>query len=100
MLEKTKKIIKTVIQNPNRALSDKAKHYLNLDAQYVNPVLDRYTDVVAVRGQGSYVYDIDGEAYLDLGSGIAVNSLGHCHPAVVSAIQEQAATLIHTSVTT
>ncbi len=48
----------------------------------------------------SYVYDINGDAYLDLGSGIAVNSIGHCHPAIVSAIQEQAAQLIHTSVTT
>ena len=66
----------------------------------MNPVLDRYTDIVAVRGKGSYLYDINDDAYLDLGSGIAVNGLGHCHPAVVSAIQEQASQLIHTSVTT
>ncbi len=87
-------------KSPNRSVSDKTKHYLDLDAQYVNPVLDRYTDIVAVRGKGAYVYDVNGDAFLDLGSGIAVNSLGHCHPAVVSAIQEQAAELIHTSVTT
>ena len=99
MLEK-KKVIKHVINNPNKAPSSEAQHYLDLDAQYVNPVLDRYTDIVAVKGKGSYVYDISGDAYLDLGSGIAVNSLGHCHPAVVSAIQEQAAQLMHTSVTT
>src|SRR5476649_947251 len=99
MLE-NKKVVKKVIINSNKAPSDQAQHYLDLDAQYVNPVLDRYTDIVAVKGKGSYIYDINGDAYLDLGSGIAVNSLGHCHPAVVSAIQEQAAQLIHTSVTT
>ena len=80
--------------------SDKAKQYLDLDAKYVNPVLDRYTKIVAVKGKGSYVYDVDGEAYLDLSGGIAVNSIGHCHPRVVEAIQKQAAELIHTSVTT
>ncbi len=99
MLEK-KKIIKKVMINPNRVPSEKAQHYLDLDAEYVNPVLDRYTNIVAVKGRGSYIYDINDDAYLDLGSGIAVNSLGHCHPAVVSAIQEQASQLIHTSVTT
>ena len=88
------------MMNPNRAPSEKVQHYLDLDTKYVNPVLDRYTDIVAVKGRGSYLYDINGDAYLDLGSGIAVNSLGHCHPAVVKAIQEQAAELIHTSVTT
>lgn len=99
MLEK-KKTEKKVVINPNRLPSREAQHYLDLDKKYVNPVLDRYTNLVAVKGKGSYLYDISGDAYLDLSSGIAVNSLGHCHPAVVQAIQEQAAELIHTSVTT
>jgi acetylornithine/N-succinyldiaminopimelate aminotransferase len=50
-----------------------------------------------VRGEGSYVWDAAGKKYLDLLAGIAVNALGHCHPAWVSAISEQAATLGHIS---
>jgi predicted acetylornithine/succinylornithine family transaminase len=49
------------------------------------------------RGEGSWVWDEDGNKYLDLMSGIAVNALGHCHPAVTAAIAEQASRLIHTS---
>ena len=61
-------------------------------------VLPRITDVVAVRGQGAWLWDADGRRYLDFGSGIAVTNTGHCHPKVVAAVAEQAATLIHTSV--
>ncbi|RAA69234.1 acetylornithine transaminase, partial [Burkholderia multivorans] len=50
-----------------------------------------------VRGQGSYVWDAEGRQYLDLLAGIAVNALGHCHPAWVKAVTEQAATLGHIS---
>ncbi len=53
--------------------------------------------VVFVKGQGPYLWDENGEKYLDFASGIAVCSLGHCHPDVTRAIQEQAATLVHTS---
>lgn len=49
------------------------------------------------RGQGSYVWDTEGNKYLDLVSGIAVNNLGHCHPKVVKAIQQQAERLMHCS---
>ena len=52
---------------------------------------------VLTRGEGCYVWDADGKRYLDLLSGIAVNSLGHGHPAVVDAISGQAAALIHVS---
>lgn len=52
---------------------------------------------VLVRGEGSYVWDADGNRYLDLLGGIAVNALGHAHPAWVQAIAMQAATLAHTS---
>ncbi len=48
-------------------------------------------------GKGTRVYDVDGKEYLDALAGIAVNNVGHCHPKVVKAIQEQAATLIHVS---
>ncbi|MEY8568794.1 acetylornithine transaminase [Brevibacterium linens] len=50
-----------------------------------------------VRGEGSYVWDASGKQYLDLLAGIAVNALGHCHPAWVNAITEQASTLGHIS---
>jgi acetylornithine/N-succinyldiaminopimelate aminotransferase len=53
--------------------------------------------VTFVRGQGARLYDADGKEYLDFLAGLAVNGLGHCHPRHVRAIQEQAATLIHTS---
>jgi len=48
-------------------------------------------------GEGVWLFDADGKRYLDALSGVAVNGLGHAHPAVVRAIQEQAAKLIHTS---
>lgn len=47
---------------------------------------------------GVYIYDMDGKAYLDFDSGIAVSSLGHCHPEVVAAVQQQVATYMHTMV--
>jgi len=50
-----------------------------------------------VRGKGTRVWDASGREYLDFTSGIAVCNLGHCHPAVVKAIQAQAARLIHIS---
>ena len=50
-----------------------------------------------VRGSGSTVWDAEGTEYLDFFAGIAVVNLGHCHPAVVEAIRQQAATLVHVS---
>ena len=57
----------------------------------------RRQPIVLVRGQGTRVWDADGKEYLDFTAGWAVNNLGHCHPVMVQAIQEQAATLIQTS---
>ncbi|WP_341895580.1 aspartate aminotransferase family protein [Ferrovibrio terrae] len=54
-------------------------------------------DLAFERGEGSYLYTADGRRYLDFGSGIAVTALGHSHPHLVQAIQEQAAKLWHTS---
>lgn len=53
--------------------------------------------VLLVRGEGCYVWDDAGTRYLDLVAGIAVNVLGHAHPAIVGALAEQGSTLIHTS---
>jgi 4-aminobutyrate aminotransferase len=62
---------------------------------HLAPVWSRSTDMVAVRGEGAYLYDQDGRAFLDFSSGIGVTSTGHCHPRVVAAIREQAGKLIH-----
>jgi len=53
--------------------------------------------IVPVRGEGCRLWDADGKEYLDFLAGVAVNNLGHCHPKVVKALQDQAATLIHCS---
>jgi len=50
-----------------------------------------------VKGDGAWVWDSEGKQYLDFVTGLAVNSLGHSHPAIVSAIQEQAKEILHTS---
>ena len=50
-----------------------------------------------VRGEGCYVWDDQGRKYLDFLAGIAVNALGHAHPAVVAAVTEQISTLAHVS---
>jgi len=57
----------------------------------------RQAPVALVKGQGSRVWDADGKEYLDLICGIAVNALGHCHPAVVRALEEQGRELWHVS---
>jgi len=64
----------------------------------VAPVLPGYFDVVADRAAGSWVWDVDGRRFLDLGSGIAVTNTGHRHPHVVAAIHRQVDALLHTSV--
>ena len=53
--------------------------------------------VALARGDGCVVWDVDGNAYLDLVAGIAVSALGHAHPAIVTAVTEQAGRLAHTS---
>lgn len=53
--------------------------------------------VAFVRGEGARLWDADGKSYLDLFAGLSVNNLGHCHPAVVEAIQGQASRLLHVS---
>lgn len=73
-------------------LSDEIKR---LHGNYLMPT---YAPSLAlVRGEGARVWDADGREYLDFGSGIAVNNLGHCHPAVVAAIRDQSARLLHAS---
>lgn len=67
-----------------------------LTEHYHLPVYNRYP-VTLVKGEGAYVWDEDGNKYLDALAGIAVNSLGHCHPKVVEAVQKQVEQLMHIS---
>jgi predicted acetylornithine/succinylornithine family transaminase len=67
-----------------------------LTDKYVAQTYVRYP-IALVRGKGARVWDADGKEYLDFLAGIAVNSLGHCHPAVVGAIQRQSRKLLHVS---
>jgi acetylornithine/N-succinyldiaminopimelate aminotransferase len=65
----------------------------------ITPLMPVYprSPVRPVRGEGVYLYGENGETWLDFASGIAVNLLGHGHPVLTKAIQDQAATLIHVS---
>jgi acetylornithine/N-succinyldiaminopimelate aminotransferase len=67
---------------------------LELFKKYVVPNYVRYP-VSLVRGEGSYVWDAEGNRYLDFFPGWGCNLLGHCPPSVVEAVQDQVATLIH-----
>src|SRR5690554_6857848 len=64
--------------------------------QYVMNTYGRLS-LALVKGQGARVWDADGKEYLDFVAGIAVNALGHNHPALTKAITEQAAQLLHVS---
>jgi predicted acetylornithine/succinylornithine family transaminase len=68
-------------------------------ARFERYVMNTYSrhPIVLVGGEGCWVRDIEGKQYLDFVVGIAVTNLGHCHPAVVKAIEDQARTLIHVS---
>jgi 4-aminobutyrate aminotransferase len=65
------------------------------DHASVATAIYRGTDIAFQRGEGVYLYDFEGRKYLDFVSGIATVNVGHCHPAVVEAICDQARTLIH-----
>ncbi len=74
-----------------------AKRVVELDHQYTSPSYTRSYPLVAKRGRGALIEDVDGNTFLDFSAGIAVVATGHCHPEVVAAIQRQAAELIHMS---
>ncbi|HEX2776794.1 MAG TPA: acetyl ornithine aminotransferase family protein [Candidatus Acidoferrales bacterium] len=75
----------------------KAKQIVERDGQVLSPSYTRDYPLVAKRGHGAVIEDVDGNSFLDFAAGIAVVSTGHCHPDVVAAIQKQAAELIHMS---
>src|SRR5215471_952324 len=84
-------VIKTKLPGPNAA------RIVKEDARAVSPSYTRSYPLVAKRGHGIVIEDVDGNEFFDFSAGIAVTSTGHCHPEVVAAIQKQAAELIHMS---
>ncbi len=74
----------------------KAEQIIALDKKYLMNTYNRYP-IAIVKGDGVKVWDADGKKYLDFLGGIAVNVLGHCHPAVVDAIIVQVKKLVHIS---
>jgi len=83
--------IRTALPGPN------ARRVLAGDQTYISPSYTRSYPLVAKRGRGLVIEDVDGNEFFDFAAGIAVVSTGHCHPEVVGAIQKQAAELIHMS---
>jgi 4-aminobutyrate aminotransferase len=83
--------IKTALPGP------RAKKLIKLDKSFVSPSYTRVYPLVADKGDGLWVHDVDGNIFLDFTAGIATNATGHCHPQVVRAIQQQAKRLLHMS---
>lgn len=78
-------------------LGKRASRLLEIDKKYISPSYTRGYPFFMDHGKGAYVWDVDGHAFLDFTSGIAVTSTGHSHPAVVRAIEEQARKFLHMS---
>src|SRR5215467_11269935 len=72
------------------------RNWVALEHQYYQSTFKRQP-VTFVRGEGTRVWDSEGKMYLDLVAGIAVNVLGHCHPAIIEAVQYQVTQLVHVS---
>jgi acetylornithine/N-succinyldiaminopimelate aminotransferase len=89
--------MKEILQSPGAAIvQNETKRVRELFDNNVVPSYARF-DLVLERGEGSYVWDPDGNRYLDLAGGIAVCSLGHAHPEITRALTEQSRKLVHVS---
>jgi acetylornithine aminotransferase/acetylornithine/N-succinyldiaminopimelate aminotransferase len=88
--------MKDIVPSPPPIVRNDVAAVQALFQQNVVPSYGRF-DIVLSHGSGSYVYDVTGRRYLDLGSGIAVTSLGHAHPAITEALVEQSRKLTHVS---
>jgi 4-aminobutyrate aminotransferase len=75
----------------------RATEVIERDSRVLSPSYTRCYPLVAARGEGAMIEDVDGNRFLDFNAGIAVASTGHCHPKVVEAIEEQSKRLIHMS---
>ena len=88
--------MKDIVPSPPPIVRNDVAAVQALFQQNVVPTYGRF-DIVLSHGSGSYLYDVTGRRYLDLGGGIAVTSLGHAHPAITEALVEQSRKLIHAS---
>lgn len=77
-------------------VTSQTQEIMDLEREFLLQNYARYP-LVLDRGQGCYVYDVDGNRYLDFIAGIGVNALGHAHPRILKVITEQAGLLIHSS---
>ncbi len=83
--------LKTALPGPNAAAA------IARDERLMSPSYTRSYPLVAERGEGCVIEDVDGNRFLDFTAGIAVCSTGHCHPRIVAAIEEQSRKLLHMS---
>lgn len=81
---------------PSNDRTTSLEEIMGLERQYLLQNYGRYP-LALRRGKGCYLYDLDGKRYLDLISGIGVNSLGYAHPRITKVIRQQAGLLLHTS---
>jgi acetylornithine/N-succinyldiaminopimelate aminotransferase len=88
--------MKEIFPSPPPIIRNEFESVRELFAKNVVPSYGRF-DLVFSHGAGSYLFDVAGKRYLDLGAGIAVCCLGHAHPAVTGALVEQSKKLIHVS---
>jgi acetylornithine/N-succinyldiaminopimelate aminotransferase len=88
--------MKEIVPVPPAIVRNDYESIRKLFTKNVVPSYGRF-ELVLSHGAGSYLFDVTGKRYLDLGSGIAVCCLGHAHPAVTEALTEQSRKLIHVS---
>src|SRR5256885_12922581 len=95
-VQRSTRLRKATARQASNVQRSKAEKIHRTFEKFVVPSYTRF-DLVLERGEGSYVWDVDGKRYLDLAGGIAVCSLGHAHPEITEALTEQAQELIHVS---
>src|SRR5271170_2465180 len=88
--------MKEISPTPPPLVQNQFESIRDLFSKNVVPSYGRF-DLALSHGAGSYVFDVAGKRYLDLGGGIAVNCLGHAHPAIIEALAEQSKKLMHVS---
>jgi len=94
----TKEMVRADLPNILTSLpGPRATELIRRDTGVLSQSYTRSYPLVAARGQGAMIEDVDGNRFLDFNAGIAVASTGHCHPKVVAAIEEQSKRLIHMS---
>ncbi|HUP19274.1 MAG TPA: acetyl ornithine aminotransferase family protein [Gemmatimonadota bacterium] len=100
MSDRTETTLQAALATPDLKTpppGEQARKWIARDKKTISPSYTRSYGAVIERGSGCTVWDVDGNAFIDLSAGIAVVATGHCHPEVVEAIRDQAGRLIHMS---